>query len=180
MHGWRALAGVFVLFLAACAGNAPLQPFLSPTQAAPLAPSSQSRELASPTPAPTEETHPTAIPACSDSLTFIEDLTIPDGMSVAPGSELDKRWRVKNSGTCNWHEDYRVKFLSGTELGAPSEQALYPARGGTELVIRILYKAPVEEGVYQSAWQALSPEGVPFGDPFYIQITVVESASAPE
>lgn len=180
MGGWRALTGVCFLLLAACAGNAPAQPFLPPTQAAPLATLPPGRGLASPTLLPTEEARPTPTPACVDSLTFLEDLTIPDGMSAAPGAELDKRWRVKNSGTCNWHEGYRVKFLSGAELGAPPEQALYPARGGTELMIRILYKAPAEEGVYQSAWQALSPEGTPFGDPFYIQITVVEGASAPE
>ena len=45
---------------------------------------------------------PTATPTCSDWLTFVEDLTIPDGTSVIPGSVLDKRWQVENSGTCNW------------------------------------------------------------------------------
>jgi hypothetical protein len=43
--------------------------------------------------------YPTATPTCSDGLTFIEDLTIPDGAFVAPGEVLDKRWQVKNSGS---------------------------------------------------------------------------------
>jgi hypothetical protein len=115
----------------------------------------------------------TAAPACTANLTFLEDLTIPDGTLVSSGELLDKQWQVRNSGTCNWDASYRLELLSGPVLNATSPQALYPARSGTEAVIRILFTAPAEAGVYQSAWQAIDPVGNRFGDPIYIQIVVV-------
>jgi hypothetical protein len=131
-------------------------------------------------PTPTiPEVRPTATPVCADSLSFLEDLTIPDGTQVNPGTLLDKRWLIKNSGSCNWDEDYRIKLISGADLGVSIEQALYPARSGSELALRIVFSAPQEPGYYQSAWQAFNPKDVPFGDPFFIEILVELSSTSP-
>jgi hypothetical protein len=105
----------------------------------------------------------------------LEDRTIPDGTRVSPGAELDKRWLVQNAGTCNWDNDYRLTLVAGTELGVPAEQALFPARSGTDVEIRIVFSAPDEPGAYRSAWQALNPEGKTFGDPIFIEIIVEEN-----
>jgi hypothetical protein len=109
---------------------------------------------------------------CHNNLAFIADQTIPDGTVVSPESTLDKRWEVENSGNCSWDVTYRVRLIAGPELGAQPEQALYPGRGGSRAVIRMLFKAPAEPGNYRSAWQAVDPQGEPFGDPFFIDITV--------
>lgn len=158
-----------VLGLAACRGGAQTTPFRPPTLAA-------QRTQPAPTLAAVAETTlaaiPSATPACTNNLTFIEDLTIPDGTTTTPGSLLDKRWRVQNSGTCNWNAGYHIKLYSGSDLGAPAEQALYPARGGTALTIQLIFNTPAEAGLYQSAWQAYDPQGNAFGDPFYIQFVV--------
>ncbi len=114
----------------------------------------------------------TATIQCRDNLAFMKDITIPDGTIVAPDSTLDKRWEVENNGNCNWAQDYRVRLIAGTELGAQKEQALYPARSGSRAVIRMVFKAPPEPGTYRSAWQAFNPQGEPFGDPFFIEIQV--------
>ena len=116
--------------------------------------------------------YPTATPTCSDGLTFIEDLTIPDGAFVAPGEVLDKRWQVQNSGSCNWDESYTIQHTAGLALGAPERLALYPARSGAEAMLKIEFIAPGEAGTYRSAWQAFNPQGEAFGDPFYIEFTV--------
>lgn len=121
---------------------------------------------------PVETPALTVAPDCSNGLLFIEDLTIPDGTLTAPGTKLDKRWRVQNTGTCNWDERYRMKEIAGPELGAVPEQRLYPARSGSEATIRIQFTAPAEAGTYRSAWQAYDPEDRPFGDPFFIQVVV--------
>lgn len=121
---------------------------------------------------PVETPAPTLAPQCTNGLYYIEDLTIPDGSVVAPGTILDKRWQVQNTGTCNWDERYRLKEIAGPELGAVSEQRLYPARSGNEITIRIQFTAPAEAGEYRSAWQAYDPEDRPFGDPFFIQVVV--------
>lgn len=120
---------------------------------------------------------PTIVPTvnpedCSNSLTFVEDLTIPDNTITAFGLALDKKWLVQNSGTCNWNSDYRLKNIGGAALGAPGEIALYPARAGTQATIQIMFTAPFTEGVYESAWQAIDADGTAFGDPIYIRVIV--------
>ena len=109
---------------------------------------------------------------CTDVLAFRSDLTIPDGTVVAPGSTMDKRWEIENTGTCNWNESYTLRLIAGPALGSAEQQPLFPARAGSRAEIRILFTAPDETGPYRSAWQAHNPAGAPFGDPIYIDILV--------
>jgi len=163
---------VLLLLLSGCQA-AETEIYRPPTRVAPLHSPTPTRAPATLSPRPVQETPiATAAPTCTDNLTFQEDLSIPDGTLVSPGEVLDKRWQVLNNGTCNWDAGYRLELLSGPALGAASEQALYPARSGAQAMIRILFTAPAEAGVYQSAWQALDPQGNRFGDPIYIQIVV--------
>lgn len=121
---------------------------------------------------PEDISRPLATPVCIDNLTFIADATIPDGTEVQPNSTLDKRWEVKNSGNCNWDERYRLRLIAGPGMEADQEQALFPARSGTQVLIQIVFQAPGEPGTYRSAWQAYNPDGQPFGDPIFIDIVV--------
>jgi len=120
----------------------------------------------------TETRSPSATPTCSDNLTLLEDLSLTEKIDVVPGDSLDKRWLVENSGTCNWDEQYRLKFISGTDLNANTDQALYPARSGAKATLRILFTAPTQPGTYQSSWRAYNPQGQPFGDPIFLQVVV--------
>jgi hypothetical protein len=175
-------AGVLVIVLtllitSACSSVATSTPFRPPTLPAPLIEPTliihptQEVVVIESTPLPT--IFPTVNPEdCSNDLTFVEDLTIPDNMFATFGLTLDKQWRVENSGTCNWNADYRLRNIGGAGLGAPTEVALYPARAGTQATIQILFTAPFTEGVYESAWQAIDPGGAAFGDPIYIRISV--------
>jgi hypothetical protein len=124
------------------------------------------------TPVPEPIASPTATPPCTDGLAFVEDITIPDGTVVSPGASVDKRWLVQNNGTCNWDAEYRLKFVGGLEMGAATEQALYPARGGAQATLRITFSAPTEPGEYTTSWQAIDPNGEPFGDPIFMTIQV--------
>lgn len=133
--------------------------------------------LVAPTLEPTKTPFTTQAPEensldCVDNLTYLSDLTIEDGTVVASGSTLDKRWQVKNSGTCNWDEGYELRFTGGSEMGADTAQALYPARAGSEATIQITFTAPEEPGEYRSAWSAYNPDGLAFGDPIYMYIIV--------
>ena len=109
---------------------------------------------------------------CVNNLAFIEDQTIPDGMLVSPGEPLHKIWVVENRGTCNWDEHYRVKLVTGPQMGTAPEQALFPARSGARAAIRVRLIAPLEPGTYRSAWQAFDPDDQPFGDTFFVEIEV--------
>jgi len=166
------LAGV--LFLSACASSSTATPFIPPTlsiQFLPLATAEPSIPLP-PTPHPTPTIPPSPTPSCENGLTFIQDLTIEDGTLASAGQRLDKQWLVLNSGTCDWDARYRLRQMAGPEMGTAGEQALYPARAGTQAVLRLLLTAPAEPGIYRSEWRAIAPDGQAFGDPIYIEIIV--------
>ncbi len=155
------------LFLVACKGSNYPTPFPSPI-------SVPTPTLGIPTTvtAPILPPVPTSTPVCSDNLMFISDVTIPDRTVVAPGSLLDKQWLVQNNGDCNWDTRYRLRLISGDSLGAVTEQALYPARAGTQATLRILFTAPQATGEFISEWQTFNANGIPFGESFFIKIEV--------
>lgn len=169
MKHTRRFYSIFLIaaWVAACSTFEAPQPtaYRPPTVMIPTLP-------AAPTATQAQPTLTSAPIVCQDNLTFLEDLTVPDGTYVDPGVVLDKRWKVKNSGTCNWDAQYRFKLVEGPAMSTISEQALFPARSGSEAVIRLVFVAPLEPGRYRSAWQAVSPEGETFGDPIYIEIIV--------
>jgi len=162
------------LLLAACSPAPSPTPFLAPKSAPPTGPVLAGQQPIIPTftPPPEPTPSPTPAPPCANGLTFLQDLTVPDDTVVSAGSNIDKQWLVQNSGSCNWDTHYRLKFSGGDPLGASEEQALYPARAGTQAVIRITFTAPVEPGTYKSSWQAIGSDGLSFGDPLYIEIVV--------
>ena len=161
----------FLLILNACAPSSTPTFFVPPTAAAQLIPVTAIPVTAPATIIPTFVI-PTSTPTCSNNLTYVQDLTIPDGTNVTPGESIDKQWLVSNSGTCNWDSRYRLKLISGDNMGTSNAQALYPARAGTQATIRIVFTAPQNSGTYESAWQAYAPDGTSFGSAVYIQITV--------
>ncbi len=152
--------------LSACGSlNPPADtPFVPPTLAASIKPTTTVPIAASP--------RPTVTLACQDNLVYLSDLTVPDGTAVDAGSPIDKRWQVENQGTCNWDQLYSLRLTNGPELGAATTQALFPARAGTKAVIRILFTAPSQPGTYRSSWQAYAPDNKAFGDPNFIQVVV--------
>jgi len=160
-------------FASACAPQASPTAFRPPTQPGPtqILPTTTSVPQLF-TPAPTPTITATIPGPCTDSLSFLDDITIEDNTFVSPGSSIDKQWLVQNTGTCNWDSTYRLKWIGGDTLGAAEEQALYPARAGTQATLRIIFTAPVIEDTYDSAWQAVDPNGNVFGDLIFIKIVV--------
>jgi hypothetical protein len=163
-----------MLSLAACTPQATL--FVPPTAEAVLPSAVAPATTVTPAPTLTPTLTPTPIivspTPCTDDLSFVQDVTVPDGTSVTPGERVDKQWLVTNSGTCNWDASYRLKLITGDAMGAPTEQALYPARAGTQATLRIVFTAPAQAGNYASAWQAVAPDGTTFGQALTIQINV--------
>lgn len=190
----RGVYVVFFIFLLAAGGCAPSteSEFFIPPTAAPASPTAVVTLIslwtatatleASPqpdlTPTPDVTSTPEASPSptlenCANDLKYLADLTVPDGEIVNAGEKIDKQWLVRNSGTCNWDERYRLKLVGGfPPLGAEITQLLFPARAGSEVTIQIFFVAPPSSGVYRSAWQAYDPDGLPFGETIYIEINV--------
>ena len=116
---------------------------------------------------------------CANDARFVRDVTIPDGTQFLPGQLLLKKWSVENAGTCDWGANYRLVFINGDTLGAPSEVALYPARAGTTAIWEIPMVASQTPGAYTSRWQARDPAGNLFGAIVFIKITVIPMPTAP-
>lgn len=126
-------------------------------------------------PTPTQDIktiQPSPAAACENDLKYVEDVNVPDGTRFAPRSSIEKVWLVKNEGSCNWEAGYTIRLVSGPDFGADAEQALFPARSGSEVEIRILFEAPGAPGNYVSKWQAFDPSGEPFGEIIFIDFNV--------
>ena len=116
---------------------------------------------------------PTQQGNCVNQLRYIKDLTIPDGTEVIEGEKITKRWLIINEGSCNWDQSYSFQLISGLALGAKKYQLLYPARQGSRAILEISFTAPDNPGRYNSWWQAFDSSGKRFGDPLYMDITVL-------
>lgn len=161
-------------FASACSPQVTPTMFRPPTEPGPtqILPTTTSvPQLFTPVPTPTITL--TVPGPCTDNLTFVDDATVKDGTSFAPSASIDKQWLVQNSGTCNWDSTYHLKWVGGDPLGAAEVQPLYPARAGTQVTLRILFTAPATGGPYESAWQAVDPNGNVFGDLIFIKINVI-------
>jgi len=126
------------------------------------------------TPLPTRQSN------CTNQLEFLDDLTIPDGTEVLPGEKITKRWLIENTGSCNWNSSYSLQLISGLVLGSEKVQGLYPARQSTKAIVEITFSAPDNPGRYNSWWQAYDADGNRFGDPVYMEISVVEEIEEEE
>jgi hypothetical protein len=120
-----------------------------------------------PTASPTEQGN------CENQLRYLKDLTIPDGTEVLPSERITKRWLIINEGSCNWDQSYSLQLISGLALGAKKYQYLFPARQGSRAIIEIMFTAPENPGRYNTWWQAFDALGKRFGDPIYMDITVL-------
>jgi hypothetical protein len=169
------ILAVFLLSLTGCKALLPVRSVPAADQAALYKAPTLMPTVPIMTVFPTPQSASTQVVQCTDILQYIApDLTYPDDTEVKPGEEIDKQWKVKNSGTCNWDSSYTIKLIGGEAMGAATSQALVPARNGTETIISIKFTAPSEPGVYSSEWKAYNADDQAFGDMLYIRIEVTE------
>ncbi len=168
------------LLLANCRGPQRPSPQTAPPFVPPTAAPTATPVAVTPQISPTPAAAPSQPTACQHDLRFVADETIPDGTQVPPQATLLKVWRVRNAGTCPWGPGYTLRFVAGDPLDAEPEQPLFPAPPGGEARIEVRFRAPDEPGVYQSVWQATTPDGTAFGDPIFIVIEVVVTPTPTE
>ncbi|MCA9978348.1 MAG: hypothetical protein KC413_21455 [Anaerolineales bacterium] len=120
---------------------------------------------------------------CTNSMAFVADLTVPDDTVFAPGTELVKEWRLRNSGTCPWTTDYAFVAIDEEPLAGDAEVALATAVApGQTIDIAVNLIAPDAPGTYRSNWQMTNANGDLFGvggfieDAIYLRIVVEEGA----
>ncbi|WKZ37659.1 MAG: NBR1-Ig-like domain-containing protein [Anaerolineales bacterium] len=96
---------------------------------------------------------------CTSSAAFVADVTLPDYTNIKSGESFNKIWRVKNSGTCTWTDEYSLVFVKGEQMNAPKSTPLTPARPGDMLDIEVELKAPSEDAQYRADFELHDPSG---------------------
>lgn len=121
---------------------------------------------------------PTQTPApCTNDAVFTADVTIPDNSELLPGAAIDKRWKIQNTGTCNWDARYSISFFEGNQMNAAGDFSIYPAKAGTPAILQVNMTAPDLPGNYTGRWQLRDPDGKSFGPVLFIKIVVIPLVS---
>ena len=120
---------------------------------------------------------PTPTPKPCLQITYVGDLSIPDGTKLNAGSAFTKAWRLQNSGSCKWDAGFDIVFVKGNQLGANTAYDLpYEVAPGQTIDISINMLAPSVNGKYSSDWMLKSSNGVTFGTgsdskgPFWVRM----------
>lgn len=134
---------------------------------------------------PTGSPVSTTVPATStpitkcDWISFIADVTVPDGTAYAPSTAFVKTWRLKNIGTCTWTTSYSLVFVSGDQMGAPAAIALPTSVApGQTIDLSVSMVAPATVKAYSGNWMLKNASGVAFGfgpsatSAFWVKINV--------
>jgi hypothetical protein len=137
-----------------------------------------------PTSTPTKAAYPTYASGgvSGDQSKFSQDITIPDGTTVTPGSTFTKTWLFVNTGTTTWTTNYKLIYFDGVneaKNNALSVTLPKDIKPGESVQISLDFVAPTTNGTYTSWWKLFSANGVLFGDPCSIVFTVGATASTP-
>jgi hypothetical protein len=108
-------------------------------------------------------------------MTFVSDISIPDGMIVAPGAKFTKTWRVRNDGNCSWDQKYSLELDQGDSLGAITKIPLTRTiKSGDSADFSIEMTAPTTPGNYAGYWHIATPYGGYMGVGTYNQSLIVK------
>jgi photosystem II stability/assembly factor-like uncharacterized protein len=109
-------------------------------------------------------TPPPVTPSACDRAIFVSDVTVGDGTTFSPGEAFTKTWRIKNSGSCTWSNNYTLVFYSGELMNAPTVVNLPRSVAPGETVdVTINAVAPATPGTYRSDWILGNAAGTLFG-----------------
>lgn len=103
---------------------------------------------------------PTNSPNCTNSASFITDVTIPDNSNVVANTTFTKTWRVKNTGTCIWNPDYALSHYSEEQMGAPASVPLAVTFPNETLDVSVDLIAPSAVGIHRGNFVIKNPAGL--------------------
>lgn len=141
-----------------------------------------------PTETPTNTSSPTITntatntPIPCNRAEFVSDITVNDGDDYFLNSSFTKTWRLMNTGSCDWTSSYRVVFVSGDQMGAPSSKKFTNniISNGSTVDISVNLTAPSTVGNYKSYFKLQDGNGNVFGigpngdTSFWVEIDAVK------
>src|SRR6476660_1158040 len=197
------VAALMVLVLSACAGQATTETATLTATEGPVATtpvSSTEAPVSTETPGlPSPDTSTTATSAtpltvtatvgtlqpanaadCTNSASFVADVTIPDNTNIAGGTIFTKTWRVSNTGTCIWGPDFKLVHYSDETLGAPASIPLPITQPGQNADISVDFTAPNSNGTHRGNFVIKNPAGLimKIGDDSRLWVIINVTATA--
>lgn len=173
--------------LAACALGAPINeitetptatvtPFVTATQAMTA---TVATATSTPTVRPTNTRFVTATAVgCQYDLTYIADMSIPDGTVVVAGSTVSKTWRVRNDSTCNLGSGFTFRQVGGDAMTAPAISSPIVGVGQIfDLSVTLTIGTDVAnyDDLERANFRMFTATGVPFGDTLFVEIDIVQA-----
>ena len=111
------------------------------------------------------------------NLTYVDDVTIPDGTEMTPGQSFTKTWKVLNSGTCAWEPGFIWNIVGGEALGGVAVTLNQRVEPGRQFEISVPMVAPTNKtGTLKGTWQMADANGNFFGNAPWVEIVVAGSA----
>lgn len=118
-----------------------------------------------------------ATPTCNLAQ-FVTDVTVPDGTTMTPNQNFNKKWRIRNIGACSWN-GFSLVFDSGDSMGGPATKPIPVVNPGQEVDLDVDLKAPATAGTFRSYWRIVTNNNVlvPIvngyqGRAFYVEVKV--------
>jgi hypothetical protein len=116
---------------------------------------------------------------CTYNMSFVDDVTVPDGTEVVAGSRFDKTWRLRNNGCLPWPTGTQLVLIDGEPLGAPASVGV-PATGLDATVdVTVPMIAPNQPGEHAGYWQLQAPGFGLLGYTIYVKIVVIAATPTP-
>ena len=116
-----------------------------------------SPEAGTVTPAATRPPNP---PDCTNSASFVADVTIPDNTEIVGAESFTKTWRIMNTGTCIWASDYTLSHYSDEIMNAPASVPLPVTFPGQTADISVELTAPNSIGTHRANFVIQNPAGL--------------------
>lgn len=173
MNGKRLITIVILMgFLLSACGSQPPAETAAPAATDTLAPtvtSAVAADTVTPAETATPEGTPTTTPAptrppndpnCTNSASFVADVTIPDNTELSGAEVFTKTWRIQNTGTCIWAGDYTLSHYSEQIMNAPASVPLPVTFPGQTADISVELTAPNAVGTHRANFVIKNPAGL--------------------
>jgi uncharacterized protein YkwD len=103
---------------------------------------------------------PTNAPDCTNSASFVADVTLPDHTEIQGGDTFTKTWRIMNTGTCVWAADYTLTPYSEERMNAPAVVPLPLTFPNQTADISVQLTAPNSVGSHRGNFVIKNPAGL--------------------
>jgi len=105
---------------------------------------------------------------------------LTDGATIKAGATFRKTWVIKNTGTCDWTESFRLPYIGGVLMRDDTTNKLFKTiKPGSSLEYSLDFIAPTAPGTYTSTYRLMTDSSALFGPGFTVKIVVAGATFTP-